>query len=39
MDVVDKIAAESKDSTDRPRKDIRMEKVRMKKKKKKFLIF
>lgn len=39
MDVVDKIAAEPKDSTDRPRKDIRMEKVRMKKKKKKFLFF
>lgn len=39
MDVVDKIAAEPKDSTDRPRKDIRMIKVKMKKKKKKFLLF
>ncbi|RYD55572.1 MAG: peptidylprolyl isomerase [Sphingobacteriales bacterium] len=39
MDVVDKIAAEPKDSTDRPRKDISMKKVTMKKKKKKFLFF
>lgn len=41
MDVVDKIAAEERDSTDRPKKDIRMKKVTLKKakKKKRFLFF
>jgi len=39
MDIVDKIANEPRDSHDRPNKDIRMLKVRVVKKKKKFLFF
>jgi cyclophilin family peptidyl-prolyl cis-trans isomerase len=39
MDVVDKIANEPRDAHDRPNKDIRMLKVRVMKKKKKFLFF
>ena len=39
MDVVDKIASEPRDKSDRPLKDIRMLKVRVVKKKKKFLFF
>ena len=39
MDVVDKIANEARDKNDRPNKDIRMLKVRMMKKKKRFLLF
>lgn len=39
MDVVDKIANEPRDSHDRPNKDIRMIKVKVLKKKKRFLIF
>lgn len=39
MDIVDKIANEARDGNDRPKKDIRMIKVRLLKKKKKFLLF
>lgn len=39
MDVVDKISTEARDRNDRPNKDIRMLKVRVMKKKKKFLFF
>ncbi|PQJ11604.1 peptidylprolyl isomerase [Flavipsychrobacter stenotrophus] len=39
MDIVDKIANEARDKNDRPNKDIRMLKVRMMKKKKRFLFF
>jgi peptidyl-prolyl cis-trans isomerase B (cyclophilin B) len=39
MDIVDKIANEPRDKNDRPNKDIRMLKVRVVKKKKKFLFF
>ena len=39
MDVVDKIANEPRDRSDRPTKDIRMLKVRVVKKKKRFLFF
>jgi cyclophilin family peptidyl-prolyl cis-trans isomerase len=39
MDVVDKIANEPRDRNDRPNKDIRMWKVRLVKKKKRFLLF
>lgn len=39
MDVVDKIVKEDRDITDRPRKDVSMIKVTMKKKKKRFLFF
>ena len=39
MDIVDKIALEPRDAHDRPNKDIRMLKVRVMKKKKKFLFF
>lgn len=39
MDVVDKIANEARDSNDRPNKDVRMIKVTLLKKKKKFLFF
>jgi peptidyl-prolyl cis-trans isomerase B (cyclophilin B) len=39
MDVVDKIANEKRNAADRPDKDIKMLKVTMKKKKKKFLFF
>ena len=39
MDVVDKIANEARDKNDRPNKDVRMLKVRMMKKKKRFLFF
>jgi len=39
MDIVDKIANEPRDKADRPTKDIRMNTVRLKKKKKRFLFF
>ncbi len=39
MDIVDKISNEPRDAGDRPNKDIRMNKVRLMKKKKKFLFF
>ncbi len=39
MDIVDKIANEARDKNDRPNKDIRMLKVRVVKKKKRFLLF
>ncbi len=39
MEIVDKIANEARDSHDRPNKDIRMLKVRVVKKKKRFLLF
>jgi len=39
MDVVDKIAAQPRDSNDRPKKDIMMLKVKLLKKKKRFLFF
>lgn len=39
MDVVDKIANEARDKNDRPTKDMRMLKVRVVKKKKRFLFF
>lgn len=39
MDVVDKIANEERDKNDRPKKDVRMNKVRLMKKKKRFLLF
>ena len=39
MDVVDKIAAQPRDRKDRPNKDIPMTKVRLMKKKKRFLFF
>ena len=39
MDIVEKIAAEPRDASDRPKKDIRMLKVKLMKKKKKFLFF
>lgn len=39
MDIVEKIAAEPRDGNDRPKKDIRMNTVKVVKKKKKFLFF
>lgn len=39
MDVVDKIANEARDSNDRPTNDVRMNSIRVMKKKKRFLLF
>ncbi len=39
MDIVEKIANEPRDGNDRPKKDIRMQSVRLMKKKKRFLLF